>query len=99
MRLTPTQIDCIKTTTRHVRGADARVILFGSRVNDHARGGDVDLMIEVPQALTKPALVAARIASRIERQLNGRHVDVLLKAPNLLNQPIHHFAQIQGVLL
>ena len=99
MRLTSTQIDCIKTTTRQVLGEDARVILFGSRVNDQARGGDVDLMIEVPQALAEPALVAARIASRIERQLNGRHVDVLLKAPNLLNQPIHHFAQIQGVLL
>ena len=99
MRLTPTQIDCIKTTTRQVLGEDARVILFGSRVNDQARGGDVDLMIEVPQALAEPALVAARIASRIERQLNGRHVDVLLKAPNLLQQPIHHFAQTQGILL
>ena len=99
MRLTPTQIDTINSTAQAVLGADARVTLFGSRVDDQARGGDVDLMIEVPQALTEPALMSAQIASRLSRAFEGRHVDVLLKAPNLLEQPIHHFAQTQGTLL
>lgn len=99
MRLTPAQIDTIKSTTQAVLGEGALVTLFGSRVDDQAKGGDVDLMIEVHQNLQEPALMAARIASQISRAMNGRKVDVLLKAPNLLEQPIHRIAQQQGVAL
>lgn len=99
MRLTPAQIDTIKSTTQAVLGEGAQVTLFGSRVDDQARGGDVDLMIEVHQTLQEPALIAARIASQISRAMHGRKVDVLLKAPNLLEKPIHHIARQQGVAL
>jgi predicted nucleotidyltransferase len=99
MRLTPAQIDTIKSTTQAVLGEGAQVTLFGSRVDDQAKGGDVDLMIEVHQNLQEPALIAARIASQISRAMHGRKVDVLLKAPNLLEQPIHRIAQQQGVAL
>ena len=99
MRLTPAQIDTIKSTTQAVLGEGALVTLFGSRVDDQAKGGDVDLMIEVHQNLQEPALIAARIASQISRAMHGRKVDVLLKAPNLLEQPIHRIARQQGVAL
>ena len=99
MRLTPTQIDTIHRTAQAVLGEGARVTLFGSRVDDLARGGDVDLLIEVPQALPEPALMSARIASRLSRAFEGRHVDVLLKAPNLQEFAIHRVAAQQGVPL
>lgn len=99
MRLTTDQIQLIKNTALSVLGGSARVILFGSRVDDAAKGGDVDLMIEVPEALTEPALMSARIASRISRAMQGRRVDVLLKAPNLIELPIHSIAARKGVLL
>lgn len=99
MRLIPAQIDIIKTTAQTVLGDGARITLFGSRVDDSAEGGDVDLMIEVSRALPEPALGSARIASRVSRAMHGRKVDVLLKAPNLLEQPIHRIAAQQGVAL
>ena len=99
MRLTQDQIQIIKRTAQNVLGGSARVILFGSRVDDAAKGGDVDLLIEVPQALEEPALMSARIASRVSRAMQGRRVDVLLKAPNLSEQPIHRIAAQQGVML
>lgn len=99
MRLTQEQIQMIKSTAQSVLGGSARVILFGSRVDDAAKGGDVDLLIEVPQALEDPALMSARIASRVSRAMQGRQVDVVLKAPNLLDQPIHRIAAQQGVML
>ena len=99
MRLTPAQIDTINSTAKAVLGEGAQVTLFGSRVDDTAKGGDVDLMIEVTEALADPAVVAARIASKVSRAMNGRKVDVLLKAPNLLEQPIHRIAVQQGVAL
>ena len=76
-----------------------RITLFGSRVDDHAKGGDVDLMVEVGGIVDEPALFSARVASRISRSMNGRRVDVILKAPNLKNQPIHDIAARTGVIL
>lgn len=54
MRLTDRQIKDIKEEVARILGPDAEVWLFGSRVDDNARGGDVDLMIEadVDAALT-----------------------------------------------
>ena len=45
MRLTATQIDAIKTAAHTVLGEGAQVSLFGSRVDDTRRGGDIDLYI------------------------------------------------------
>ena len=99
MRLTPAQIDTIKSTAQEVLGQGVQVTLFGSRVHDDQKGGDVDLMVEVLQAVQEPALMAARLASRVSRSMHGRKVDVLLKAPNLLEQPIHRIATQEGVRL
>ena len=99
MRLTPAQIDTIKSTAQAVLGPDVQVTLFGSRVHDDQKGGDVDLMMEVQQAIPEPALMAARVASRVSRSMHGRKVDVLLRAPNLQEQPIHRIAMQEGVRL
>lgn len=45
MRLTDTEIQTIKQTAREVFGPDVRVTLFGSRVRDDRKGGDIDLYI------------------------------------------------------
>ena len=48
MRLTPRAREIIRDTTREVFGEAARSRLFGSRVDDSQRGGDIDLLIELP---------------------------------------------------
>jgi uncharacterized protein len=73
------------------------VWLFGSRVRDEARGGDVDLLLEVDSEVAEPALLAARLAAKVSRSMHGRKVDVLIKAPNLLHLPIHTIALAQGL--
>ncbi|NEX15935.1 MAG: DNA polymerase III subunit beta, partial [Halochromatium sp.] len=45
MRLNAHQRETIKQAARGCFGADATVRLFGSRVDDHKRGGDIDLFI------------------------------------------------------
>jgi predicted nucleotidyltransferase len=42
MRLSDDQARAIVTATRELAGPRARVRLFGSRLRDDARGGDVD---------------------------------------------------------
>lgn len=80
-------------------GESARVWLFGSRVRDDQRGGDVDLLLDMDTPVDEPAQLASRIAARISRTMHGRKVDVLIKAPNLLMLPIHAIALSQGVPL
>lgn len=99
MRVTPEQIAAIRHNVALLAGVDARVWLFGSRVHDDARGGDVDLLLELDAPVDEPALLAARLAAKVSRAMYGRKVDVLIKAPNLLLQPIHSVAITEGIRL
>lgn len=99
MRLTPHQIQTIKRTTAEIFGPEARVWLFGSRVDDTRRGGDVDLMIETATPVENPALLAARLSARISRSMHGRRVDVVVRAPGVPEQSIHQAALTTGIRL
>ena len=99
MRLTLSQQKIIKKVLADILGETYQVKLFGSRVIDSERGGDVDLLVEIEKEVQNPALLAAKISARIMRALNGRKVDVVLSAPNLQKHNIHYFADKNGVLL
>ena len=61
MRLTSLQIDAIRDGVAQLAGDAARVWLFGSRVHDDARGGDVevDVVIKAPNLKLLPIHVVA----------------------------------------
>ena len=99
MRVTKSQIDAIRDIVAALAGDDATVRLFGSRLDDHVKGGDVDLLVEIPRPVEDPAPLAAGIAGRVSRAMDGRKVDVVIAAPNLLELPIHKVAREQGVRL
>jgi predicted nucleotidyltransferase len=99
MRLLPDQTEAIRRVTRQLAGNDARVWLFGSRLNEGERGGDVDVLIELDQPVDHPALLAASLSAGMSRRLHGRKVDVLIAAPNLVVLPIHEVARREGLLL
>lgn len=99
MRLSPAQRDAVRSAILGEAGADARVILFGSRLDYAARGGDVDLMVEFLHAIDNPAVLSARMAARASRALGGRRVDVILCAPNLRQGAIHRQAAAEGIPL
>ena len=99
MRLTSEQIQAIRTGVAQVTGQGAQVWLFGSRLDDQARGGDVDLLLELDAPVDEPAQLAARLSVRISRAMHGRKVDVVVKAPNLMHMPIHTIAMQEGVRL
>ena len=99
MRLNPDQSRAIVAATRDLAGADARVRLFGSRLNDDDRGGDIDLLVECPQPVARPVWLAAQIVARLQRLLGERRIDVLVVDPATALQPVHRVAQAQGVVL
>lgn len=99
MRLTDQQIQIIRQLAQQVAGSQSRVRVFGSRLDDAAKGGDLDLMLELPEPVDNPALIAAQMSARVSRAMHGRKVDVLLSAPNLMRLPIHDVAFREGKLL
>ena len=99
MRLTDEQIRLIKQLTLKVAGGKTRVWLFGSRLDDSAYGGDLDLMLELSEPIKNPALVSAQLSAKISRAMLGRKVDVLISAPNLKHLPIHDVVFKEGLLL
>lgn len=82
MRLSPEQVAHIRQATQATFGTDARVWLFGSRVDDTKRGGDIDLLIE---ATDLPAVEAfmrkVRLIGRLEDTLGERKIDVVVQHP------------------
>jgi predicted nucleotidyltransferase len=99
MRLTDYQIQTIRQRACQLAGSQSRVRVFGSRLDDAAHGGDIDLMLELPDPVDNPALMAAQMAAQVSRAMHGRKVDVLISAPNLLRLPIHDMAFKEGKLL
>jgi uncharacterized protein len=96
MRLQESQRQCIiEQVTRHV-GSDCLVSLFGSRVDDSRRGGDVDLLIEV--STNVPKFIQAKLKATLEAHLN-LPVDILVIPLDAPLSPFCSIARSQAVPL
>jgi predicted nucleotidyltransferase len=96
MRLKPAEIAFIKATVAEHFGADARVRLFGSRVDDAKRGGDVDLYVE-PVERSELYMRRVRCMGRLEDGLLYP-VDLVVAEPDA-PRAIDHIALADGVVL
>lgn len=99
MRLTEAQRRTIGEKARAAFGPDARIYLFGSRVDDDARGGDVDLYIEVPRAVPNRPAAASRLAAELQLALGDQRFDILVADPDTPRRRIHKVAVTEGVAL
>ena len=98
MRLQPAEVEAIRGAVRAVLGPGATVRLFGSRADDRARGGDIDLFIEVePGRATLDAEFALR--ERLEPAVEDCRVDILLHERGWPLTPIGRIARRDGVVL
>ncbi len=96
MRLTSRQTEIITEVVFRNAGETAAAYLFGSRLNDQARGGDVDILIEMDRQLSW--LARARIKMELEQAL-GLPVDILVRVRNAEPTPFQSIAQAQAVRL
>jgi predicted nucleotidyltransferase len=98
MRLDANLADQLVSEARAVFGEDAEVWLFGSRVDDTARGGDIDLYIETDQ---EEGLLDRRLdyLNRLFRILGDRRVDLVIHPRCRPLSPIHRIARKTGVAL
>lgn len=87
----------IKAAAKDIFGLGTRIFLFGSRVNDSLKGGDIDLYIETE----KHALLQDKISllSHLKLNIGDQKIDVVVNAPNKNDQKVFHIARKTGVEL
>ena len=96
MRLTINQVIAIKSSVIEILGEDSKVVLFGSRLDDHAKGGDIDIYVKTKKDILQPALNIARMQTLMMQKIGERKIDILLDAPNLAKQEIFTLAETTG---
>ncbi len=74
MRLSPDEISSILEELRKV-DPNARVFLFGSRADDRAQGGDIDLLVE-SKCLDFPRKLEVLVA--IKEKIGEQKIDLVL---------------------
>ncbi len=99
MRLNRHDIEQIRRAAVRIFGSGVQVFLFGSRTDDAARGGDIDLLIDMP----RPELMTHenRIAFIVEvkKAIGERKLDVLYNKPGRRDEPVIAHARNTGVPL
>lgn len=99
MRLTPIQVERVKAIACALLGPEAQVTLFGSRVDDTRRGGDVDLLFETDAQLEHPAEIICRLHAKLVKALGDRRIDILLRHAASPQAAVFEVAKRTGVLL
>jgi len=101
MRLTEVQLVHIRQKILYFFGSHSHVWLFGSRVDEYKRGGDIDLYIE-PEIQEPKKLVDAKLHFLVEmhRLLGDQKIDLVLHRANCKQDlPIYRIAKETGVKL
>lgn len=99
MRVEQFEVDAIKATAHRYFGRRCIVRLFGSRVDDSRKGGDIDLHIvaETPAHATLETELAFEVA--LQDAIGEQKIDVVLQAPGRQDSPIDNVAKSTGVVL
>ncbi len=76
MRLQSKEIQTILRVAEEIYGNGVKVYLFGSRLNDEKRGGDIDLLIRT-EGEKKGVLARIRMISRLKHYLGEQKIDII----------------------
>lgn len=99
MRLTPETRRVIKELVLDIFGANATVRVFGSRTNDAARGGDIDLLVECSEQVKDRLKKTLTLTARLQLRLGDQKIDVIVADPRTRPQSVHEVARRTGLPL
>ncbi|MBI3194475.1 MAG: nucleotidyltransferase domain-containing protein [Ignavibacteriae bacterium] len=95
MRLTPHEITSITSVIKKHLG-EVEIYLFGSRVDDNARGGDIDILIIGDGEIERK--IIGYIRFDLWEQIGEQKIDLLYQQQGQLT-PFAELAKMKGVLL
>lgn len=95
MRLTNQQVDCLIDAVHRSFGNDADIWLFGSRVDENKKGGDIDLYIETDLA-TGTVAAKLKLRSLLSSFFGEQKIDILVRSRKREPNTIHELAKSTG---
>lgn len=98
MRLKQRDIDAIRWAAAETFGPAAAVRLYGSRVRDDLRGGDIDLLIDVEPG-QDGWRDADRFRDRLFQRIDEQKVDVVFRVRGREADPFIQLVERDAVLL
>jgi len=96
MRLTMFEITAIQNNAKNIFGGTVKVYLFGSRVDDDKKGGDIDLYL-VPENKDDLYEKKIKFLSALDRALGVQKIDVVIAKDK--TRPIEKEAIEKGIEL
>jgi predicted nucleotidyltransferase len=97
MRLSTEVKNQIVTYAQYHFGDAIKLYLFGSRVYDNKKGGDIDLFIENSKRIDMK--VQMTFLKDIYKHVTQRKIDLLIKSSSAPDKPVFHTAKHEGILL
>lgn len=88
MRLSTEEIERIlHVLNTHLTLSDSELRLFGSRVNDQARGGDIDLLLIFPNTPLYEQALSQKLAIlvNLKQKLGDQKIDLVLTTADLIS--------------
>ena len=97
MRLTADIQNKLIKYSQYYFGKKSHLYLFGSRVYDEKKGGDIDLFLEATKEIELHVQLA--FLRDIYTNVTQRKVDLVIKTPEKKDRNIYHTAKSEGLML
>ena len=98
MRITPTEKEIIVKEVSRWFGQNSRVMLFGSRTNDAAKGGDIDLFI-IPVSTRDIYMKKIHFLASLKSEIGEQKIDVVIENGDNDHRMIVDTAREEGIVL
>lgn len=86
--------------SHHLPLSQCELCLYGSRTKDELKGGDIDLLLCVPQPILKSAkALKIEVSLVMKKRLGEQKIDLLIIADKNSNDPFHQIAVEQSLIL
>jgi len=99
MRLSTEQLTRIRGAAGRTLGDGAQLWLFGSRTDDSARGGDIDLYVELDGTPSETLEREMKFYAALQRELGEQRIDLVVHRRGSPLRPIDLEARRHGVRL
>lgn len=99
MRLSEEQKAIVREIGHDVFGDKVQLALFGSRLNDHLKGGDIDILVKSEHPLPDKVIKMLTMTARLQLRLGDQPIDILVYDPETVISPVYEQALANGELI
>ena len=99
MRLTEFEVNAISSCAKKTFGQSCVVRLFGSRVDDPRRGGDIDLHVVTDRVSLATTENEILFSLALKETIGEQKIDVIARSPAFTPSPLDQIAFATGMVI